>query len=181
MEGARAYYKERQQCIVCDIIKEELAQPVVGAANGGTDRLMGLSYAVYRRTKRKRPVDGQYRRAKTFVGEFQDYALKLQNTNGSWGPRFLAAKQAGGSPAALLRSTGRVLEWLAISLPQQRLEDPQVVKAVGYVNAMLDSSRYRRDVKSLSTREIGSVMHALHALSVYDRRLFKPADQQQKG
>jgi len=31
-------------------------------------------------------------------------------------------------------------------------------------------------VPSLSTREIGAVGHALHALTTYDQRVFKPAD-----
>ncbi len=154
------------------IIKEELAQPVLTARCGGTQRLLGLSYALYRRAKREQPIEGQYRRAKKFIDQFHDYALKVQNADGSWGPQLLAARGTSRNPATQLRSTGRVLEWLALSLPKDRLEDHRVIRSVEYVNNLLGSRRYRGNVKSLSTREIGSVMHALHALSVYDRRFF---------
>ena len=45
------------------IIREEIGQPVVTAPEGGLNRLMGLSYAVARRAKRGRPIDGQFKRA----------------------------------------------------------------------------------------------------------------------
>ena len=157
------------------IVREELARPIVGAANGGTDRLIGLSYAIRRRAKRGQPIDGQFARAQKLVDEFGDYALGLQNPDGSWSPYFFAAKGTGSDRAANLRSTGHILEWLAMALPEDRLEDPRVVKSVEYVNRALGSgSRTRRNVRSQSTREIGSVMHALHALAVYDERFFRP-------
>ena len=90
--------------------------------------------------------------------------MQLQNADGSWGPYFLAAAGASQDPASQLRSTGRVLEWLAMSLPEKRLEDARVVSAVDYVTQLLGSQRYQWNAPSLSTREIVSLGHALHAL-----------------
>jgi hypothetical protein len=158
------------------ILKEEVAQPVIAAPEGGLNRLMGLSYAVARRAKRGQPIDGQFERAQKYTTDFQEFALQLQNSDGSWGPYFLAARSTSPDAASQLRSTGRVLEWLALALPDKRLEDARVIGAVEYVNRLLGSQRYQGSASSLSTREIASVGHALHALNMYDERVFKPAD-----
>ncbi|MBN1394877.1 MAG: hypothetical protein JW959_07630 [Pirellulales bacterium] len=158
------------------IVEEELARPFPTAPDGGLNRLLGLSYAVERREKKGQPIEGQFQRAKKFIDEYQDYALKLQNSDGSWGPRFLAAKSASNDPAAVLRSTGRVLEWLALSLPEDRLQDPRVTGAVYYLTRLLSNQRYRSSAPSLNTQEIVSLGHALHALALYDQRVFKPFD-----
>ena len=42
------------------LIREELAQPIRGAACGGTHRLSGLSLAVKARVRRGEPLDGEY-------------------------------------------------------------------------------------------------------------------------
>jgi hypothetical protein len=162
------------------IIREELAQPVVSTPDGGLNRLMGLSYAVVHRAKHNEPIEGQYQRAQKYISDFHDFALALQNTDGSWGPYLLTARSTSPDPGIQLRSTGRVLEWLAVSLPDERLEDPRVIRAVETVTRLLSSQRYGWNVPSLSTREIGAVGHALHALTMYDERVFKPADAAEK-
>jgi hypothetical protein len=162
------------------IVQEEVTQPVVTAPEGGLNRLMGLSYAVARRAKRGQPIDGQFQRAQKYVTDFHAFALQLQNSDGSWGPYFLAAKSTSPDMASQLRSTGRVLEWLAMSLPDRQLEDAHVVNAVECVARQLGSQRYQWNTPSLSTREIVAVGHALHALTVYDERVFKPADAVEK-
>jgi len=163
-----------QQWSIERIIKEELDQPILSAACGGTQRLMGLGCALAQREKRSQPLEGQFDRARKLIDQYHDYALKVQNSDGSWSPGFLAARGTSRNQALQLRSTGHVLEWLAMSLPEERLEDPRVVRSVEYVNRLLAGQRYRRNVRSLSTREIGSVMHALRALVVYDQRLLEP-------
>ncbi|NQU24408.1 MAG: hypothetical protein HQ567_24260, partial [Candidatus Nealsonbacteria bacterium] len=158
------------------IIRAEIERPILTAADGGTARLLGLGYAVARRVRRGQPVDGQYLRAEKFVGDYQAYALQVQNADGSWGPRFMAAKGGSKDAVSQLRSTGHVLQWLAITLPDDRLDDPQLARAMSYVTGLLGSSRYRYGVKSYSTREIDAAMRALHALAVYDQRFFRPTD-----
>jgi len=162
------------------IIKEEIAKPVITAPVGGLNRLLGLSYVVDRRTKRKQPIDGQFLRAQKYTNDFHEFALRLQNSDGSWGPHFLAAKSTSSDIKSQLRSTGRVFEWLAMSLPEEKLDDAHAVNAVGCLVRLLGSQRYQRNTPSLSTEEIVAVGHALHALVVYDTRVFKPADVEEK-
>jgi hypothetical protein len=158
------------------MIREELSQPVVTAPEGGLNRLLGLSYAVARRAKQGHPIDGQFERAGKYAGEFQEFALQLQNSDGSWGPHFLAARAVSPDVATQLRSTGRILEWLALSLPAPKLEDERMARAVQCLAGTLNSRRYQASLRALPTREIISVGHALHALNVYDERLFQPLD-----
>jgi hypothetical protein len=159
------------------IVQEELAQPVPTSSVAGLDRLLGLSYAVSRRDKRNLPIEGQYARAKKYVGDFQNYAFSAQNSDGSWG-YFLGGKGVNRDPAAGLRSSGHVLQWLAFSLPEDRLDDPSMSAGIAYLNNTLDGQRYQ-NLPALSTQEIAGAMHALHALAIYDERLFKPSDSEQ--
>ena len=79
-----------------------------------------------------------------------------------------------------MRSTGRALEWLAMSLPEQKLTDSRVQNAVACVTRLVGSQRYQWNAPSLSTREIVALGHAMHALATYDERVFKPADVEEK-
>lgn len=158
------------------IVQQELAGELRNVVAGETDRVMGLGYLLSRRATREQPIEGQFLRAKTFIDQYHDYVLKHQNSDGSWGIRRVSGGSTTYDSAQQLHATGRVLEWLAVSLPEDRLEDAGVVRAVAYLDNLLANGRYRHDLNSYSTQQIGSVMHALHALAVYDERVFEPSD-----
>jgi len=158
------------------IVKEEVASEINGATAGGTLRLLGLGYAVNRRISQGKPIEGQFERAQRFISQYTDFALELQNADGSWGPNFLATRGTSRDQTALLRSSGHILGWLAVSVPEEQLADPRMVKAVAYVNRVLAARQYRANLKNGGQRHIDAVMHALHGLAEYDRRWFKPAD-----
>ena len=67
-----------------------------------------------------------------------------------------------------------------MSLPDEKLEDAHVVNAVECLNRLLVIQHYQWNAQSLPTQEIASLGHALHALNVYDQRVFKPADAEEK-
>ncbi|MGD0516068.1 MAG: hypothetical protein ABSA26_00910 [Thermoguttaceae bacterium] len=161
------------------IIKEELAQPTLTPGGPGLDRLLGLSYAVYRNGKRNLPVEGQYARVKKYVDEYKNFAFGIQNSDGSWG-YFLSGRGANRDDASALRSSGYVLEWLALSLPEDRLDDPGMAAGMSYLINALNAQRYLNNLPVLSTREIAGAMRALHALAIYDERLFRPSDSEQQ-
>jgi hypothetical protein len=141
-----------------------------------TDRLMGLSYAVDRRAKRELPIEGAFLTAQKHLAQYQDFALGLQNPDGTWHPDFFAHRGASRDTEGLLRSTGHILEWLVFSLPEDRLEDPRVVRSVTYLAKRLGNQRTRWNVTSRTPQDFRGLMHATHALAVYDRRVFKPLD-----
>ena len=141
------------------IIKEELAQPVLAPGSTGLDCLMGLSYAVNRREKHNLPLEGQFARAKKYISDYQNYALGLQNSDGSWG-YYLSGKGVNRDDVTGLRSSGCMLEWLAISLPEDRLEERGMLAGIAYLINSLNNQHYLNDLPELSTREIAGAMRA---------------------
>jgi len=163
------------------LIKEELDRPADAAPAGGTFRLLALGYAVDRRVKRDEPIDGEFARAKKYLAKLTKYALDLQNDDGSWHPEFFTYRGQGGSTVDQLRSTGHILRWLAFSLPEERLQDPRVVRSVGFLANGLDTRRYRGYFFATSSREIAARLGAVQALMIYNERLFAPYDEAEKA
>jgi len=161
------------------LIEEELGRSADAGNCSVTNRLLGLSYAVQQRIKRKRPVEGRFLDARKHVRKYQEYTWKLQNPDGSWHPRFFAVMGTSRDVAGSLNSTGHILEWLVFSLPEDELQDPRVVRSVDYLTGVLEKRSSRQSPASISARDLAGTMHALHALSIYDRRVFKPWDPEQ--
>lgn len=148
------------------MIKEELAMPVTtDAACGGTHRMMGFSYAVRTREKRDEPMTGQWKRAKRYVDDYHEHTFKLQNSDGSFSTEWFRERADERDIDRRLQTTGHILEWLAYSLPDDQLKDARTVKAVDYLTGLLQD--YRSNNWS-----IGPKGHALHALVLYDQRVF---------
>lgn len=156
------------------LISEEIDQPVIGSACGGTHRLMGLSYSVYKREKHGQPVDGEWARARKYVKDYQDYTFRLQNPEGSFSTNWFEARGAIGSQSRFLETTGHILEWMVFSLPESQLNDARIVRAVDFVATTMMAHPYKW--------EIGPCGHALHALAIYDERLFggRPGEREEQ-
>ena len=133
--------------------------------------MMGFSYAVRKRQKRGEPFTGQWLRAKKFVDAYHKYTLTLQNEDGSFSTNWFRTRGDWGGIERKLETTGHILEWLVYSLPEEDLSDPRVAKAVTCLADLMIRHRDRR-------WHIGSQGHALHALVLYDQRMFgrKPGE-----
>jgi len=147
------------------LIQDEITQPINGACCGGTHRLMGLSTAVRTRQRRNEPMSGQWLRAQNFVRNYQNYAFKLQNRDGSFSTDWLKRRADSGDRDRKLQTTGHILEWLVYSLPEEQLGSARVVRSVNFLaNLMITQRRHEW--------EIGPRGHALHALALYNERRF---------
>jgi hypothetical protein len=151
------------------LIREELAQPIRGAACGGTHRLSGLSLAVKARRKSGELVDGEYARAAEFVKNYQNYAFRLQNKDGSLSTKWFQGPGDESDTDRRVKTTGHILEWLIYSLSDEELRDQRTIKSVTYLANLLYSN-YSHEW------EVGPVSHAIHALLLYDERVFQPFD-----
>lgn len=151
------------------LIKEEREQPIRGAACGGTHRLSGLSLAFRRREARDEPLDGEYAEAARFVSQYQSYAFRLQNPDGSLSTEWFRGRGVEEDIDRRLRTSGHTLEWLAYSLPDDQLRSHGTVRAVNYLTNLLAGNADHE-------WHNGSLAHALHALVVYDKRVFRPHD-----
>jgi hypothetical protein len=152
------------------LIHEEIAQPILRTAPcGGTHRLMGLAYALRRRTKEGRPIDGEFRRAEKYLNDYHAYAFHLQNADGSFSTSWFEGPGARPDVNRRLQTSGHILEWLTFSLPTEQLQEPQTVKAVDYLAGILIAGQGR-------SWEIGPLGHALHALHIYRTRVFPDSE-----
>jgi hypothetical protein len=152
------------------LIREELSQPIRGAACGGTHRLSGLSLVVKKRIERGEPLDGEYAQAAEFVKKYQQYAFRLQNPDGSLSTSWF---RGGGDEDDInrkIKTTGHILEWLCYSLSDEELRDQRTVRAVSFLSNLMYSN-YDNEW------EIGPRSHATHALLLYDQRVFQPFDK----
>jgi hypothetical protein len=152
------------------LIREELAQPIRGAACGGTHRLSSLSLAVKARVRRGEPLDGEYARAAEFVQKYHQYAFRLQNRDGSLSTAWFNGRGDESDINRRIKTTGHILEWLCYSLSDAELRDQRTIRAVNYL-ANLMYSNYDNEW------EVGPMCHATHALLLYDERVFQPHDQ----
>jgi hypothetical protein len=147
------------------LIREELAQPIVGAACGGTHRLMGFSYALKQRRLEGLPINGQWARAEIFINDFVQYAWQLQNRDGSFSTDWFEGPADNGNLDRKIQTSGHILEWLVFNASEDELQDERVIRGITFLtNAM--GSNLSNDW------EVGPKGHALRALSLYHRRMF---------
>lgn len=161
--------RDGQPWSISRLVQEEIRQPIRGAACGGTHRLFGLSSAYKMRIRDGLPVDGQFRRAQTYIRDYQRYALgTLRNADGSFSTDWFARPADSGDMARKIQTTGHILEWLVFSLEDDQLQDPRIVNTVDFIASSLVHSPDR-------DWSVGPLGHALHALALYDQRVFQPA------
>lgn len=158
------------------LIREELKQSVVGAACGGTHRLMGYSYAVRKRRERGEPMTGEWLRAETAMKRYLAQSQRLRNRDGSYSTEWFKGRGMDRDLDRRVQTTGHILEWVVFSSPQQRLDDSDITGSVDYLTNLL----MRRRQEEL---EVGPRGHAIRALVLYNDRMFvnppvMPASQQ---
>jgi len=158
------------------IVREELSRSPASYNPAVTRHLMGLTFAMERHCRHGHSCEGQYGRAKKFLAEYDQYAFSLQNADGTWHPDFFAARGPSRDTSGVLRATGHILEWLLSLIPADRLQDRRIERSVTILTNLLEEPYARVNFTATSTQEIDAVMHAVRALRIYDRRVFKPAD-----
>ncbi len=146
------------------LIQEELAQPIVGAACGGTHRLMGYTFAIKQRVLQGQPLEGQYLRAAKFVNEFIDYTWKLQNPDGSFSTNWYESRGNEPKDERKVQTTGHMLEWLMFTVGDEQLQSERVEKAIDFLLKHIDDNKAHR-------WPIGPRGHATRALALYEKRL----------
>jgi hypothetical protein len=155
-----------QEWSIQRLVREELKAPIRGAACGGTHRLMGFSYAANKRIQRGKPIVGEFRRAQIFTQDYHRYTFSLQNPDGSFSTAWFERRGSDPSIDRRIKTSGHILEWIAFSLSDDELRDPRLIKATDYLATLLLTNDGH-------TWEIGPLGHALHALALYNERVFK--------
>ncbi|MDZ4851331.1 MAG: hypothetical protein SGI77_18735 [Pirellulaceae bacterium] len=154
---------KRSRWSIEKLVQEELAQPVIGSACGGTHRLMGLTFAVRQRQTEGRPVNGQFARAERFVNEFVNYAWRLQNPDGSFSTNWFESRGNDSKMERKVQTTGHILEWLAFTLPEEELTTPRFQKSIDFLLTQIWDHRNTK-------WPIGPRGHATRAIALYHQR-----------
>ena len=92
--------------------------------------------------------------------------MSLQNPDGSFSTEWFVRKGDNPDIDRRLKTSGHILEWISFSLTEDELRDPRMIKATDYVASLLlkhDGHKW----------EIGPLGHGLHALAIYNARMFK--------
>jgi hypothetical protein len=147
------------------MVGQELDQPIVGAACGGTHRLMGLTFSLMQHKQAGLPVDGHWYRSEQYLNDFVQYTFTLQNADGSFSTEWFEGRGSDPNVEKKVQTTGHILEWLIYTLPDDQLDSPQVVKALRFLLGSIGANPSR-------DWPIGPRGHSLRALALYDQRVF---------
>ncbi|MEM8735663.1 MAG: ADP-ribosylation factor-directed GTPase activating protein isoform b, partial [Planctomycetota bacterium] len=147
------------------MVADEMSQPVNGVACGGTHRLMGLSFAIIERQRAGLPITGTWARAETYLNDYVNYTMTLQNPDGSFSTNWFEGRGNKQDMERKVQTTGHMLEWLIYTLPDEYLRSPRIQVSIEYL------------LKSVGARPgydwpIGPRGHALRALALYNQRVF---------
>ena len=148
------------------LIREELKQPIVGSACGGTHRLMGYAHALRKRRAEGKPITGQWKRAEIYTQDFERYAYRLQNRDGSMTTDWFEGREDNGDLDRKIQTTGHIVEWLLTLTPDSKLQDRRLVSAVRFLMKSMYENR-GHDWK------IGPKGHALRSLAMYYERVYR--------
>ena len=148
------------------LIREELSQPIVGTACGGTHRLMGFAHALRKRRSEGKPITGQWARAEYFLADFITYTYQLQNRDGSMSTEWFEGRADNGDVDRKIQTTGHMVEFLLTVTPDSSLQDPRLYRSIRYLTSALGRN-LGHDWK------IGPKGHALRTLAMYYERVYQ--------
>lgn len=148
---------------ISKLIQEELAQPVVGSACGGTHRLMGFSFSVQQRRSQGEPINGQYARAEKFVKDYVDYTWRLQNPDGSFSTAWYEGRANEPNEERKVQTTGHMLEWLMFTLPDAEINQPRVQRSIDFLLSKIYDKKEHK-------WPIGPRGHATRAIALFKER-----------
>jgi hypothetical protein len=135
---------------------------------GGTHRLFGIAIALRRHLGQGGELEGVWARAQEEVDAAIEIVRTRQNADGSLSIHFFMGRPGiSDDLGQKLHTTGHTFEFLAISLPDDRLNEPWFTRAADALCEMFE------DGEELDL-ECGALYHAAHGLVVYRERLWGP-------
>jgi hypothetical protein len=151
------------------LVQIECGNTVENAACGGNHGLFALSRARDKYLKTGQPLRGAWLLADQKVQRYAEIARYLQNYDGTFSSNSYKGPQFSNDINTRLNTTGHTLEFLAASLPEARLKEPWVQKAVEVLSRDMYEFRH-------APVDCGPLYHSLNALIIYRDRMRK--DQQ---
>ena len=147
------------------LVEIEADHEIGDGACGGTHRLIGLSMALNQRLAQERKLSGPWLLADERVRAAIENARKFQNPDGSFSSHYVLRPGTSPDLAQNLGTTGHVLEFLAVSMTAEELQQLWVKRAV------LNLCDLFQKTKAIPL-ECGALYHAAHGLALYRERVF---------
>lgn len=148
-----------------DLVRYELDADVENAACGGTHRLFGLTWAYHLHKNRGLDTSGVWQEIREKEAKYSALARRYQNADGSFSTEFFRRPAAAQDRQLRINTTGHILEWLALSLPDEELRADWVQNAASALALMI------LDLQAQPI-ESGSLYHAVHGLLLYHARVY---------
>ena len=154
------------------MVVNELNRQIDQGTSEVTDWLLGLTAAVKMYESESIPIRGPMALARRQLQTYHEFVLSIQNDRYLWHPRFFLYKGFNPNAFETMYSGGHVLRWLVVSLPDNELRDPRVLRAVMSLAATVDRVRPETMANQLTPRQLEGLAVSLHALSLYYQRAF---------
>jgi len=148
-----------------DLLRYELDQPMDNAACGGTHRLFGLTWVYHLHRAKGGQKVGVWKDVADRLDHYKHLAHKFQNPDGSFSSNYVSQPGHSANPEIRIATTGHVLEWLALVLPDRELQSPWVQEAANALALMI----LRHQNEAIDG---GALYHAVHGLHIYQARVF---------
>jgi hypothetical protein len=154
------------------IVTEELNRSIDQGSSDVTDWLLGLTAAIKLHEEEGKTIRGPIALARKQLGTYHDFVLSVQNDQYLWHPKFFLFKGSTPDVYETLYSSGHILRWLLLSLSDKELNDPRVVRAVTNLMSAVNKVPTNTAAGTLTDRQLEGLAVSLHALSIYNLRLF---------
>ena len=135
------------------------------AACGGTHGLFAIAQAINGYLRTGRPLRGVWLEADQKLQRYIRLAQLLQNPDGSFSSSYFTNRAATNEFAKRVETSGHTLEILVLALPQERLKEEWITRAIHRVSADLIQNSH------LSIK-CGPLYHAVSALQIYKSRMW---------
>lgn len=148
-----------------DLVRYELNQSIAEAACGGTHRLFGLTWVYHLHMQRGGKKIGVWKDVADKIEFYKKEAHRLQNPDGSFATGYLSTPGRSTDMTLRISTTGHVLEWLALALTNEELNQAWMQEAVNALVMTILESR-------ADPIEGGALYHAAHGLYIYRARMY---------
>ena len=147
-----------------ELVKMEIQNTVYDGPCGGTHSLFATAYARNSYLQTRRPLRGLWLEADQKIQRFVAEARSLQNGDGSFSIHFFKGPGYSNDFNTRITSSGHMIEWLMVALPQSRLSEPWIQNGVRCLAQDLITN------KSVNA-ECGPLYHAVDGLQIYRERM----------
>jgi hypothetical protein len=162
--------KDKEKLRFEDLVRHELDESIEAAACGGTHRLFGLTWCLFLRQKEGRPMTGVWQEIPAKLRKYQAIARKDQNSDGSFSTEYFKGPGDAKDLDRRINTTGHILEWLSLWLPQDELRSGWMQEAANALTLLIFEGQGR-------VLDGGSLYHAAHGLHLYHSRVWgEPSD-----